>query len=230
MSQVQLNALNLSSVELRTTYALAAYAALLICAVGGTIVLLGSSWGLVVLAALLMPWVFSRPTEGLWISLAFVMLASLIAPPAGFEFGYGYSPELVYWAGAMCLLLVALLLRYVWGRDKSAACSVFGRVASLPTAFYAFAAVSVFSALVGAARGYAIQNVAKQFYGCVLFCAYFLFALTFTPAEEDIDRVLHYAKKAGVFFALVYITIFSRKCLKRASGKNSQFFPLTREV
>src|SRR5215469_635261 len=160
--------------QLRSAYLSATFVSLLVMAFGLTTALGGGMWGLLVIGVAFAPYAFSQPKVGLWLSLALIMVASLIAPPAGFEYGIGYSPELPYWAVATCIVFAALLFRYFY-----VPASDVDRNASLPASFRAFVAVVVFSGLLGIVRLYSVLNVAKQFYGCLLFCAYFLFAVRF---------------------------------------------------
>ena len=181
----------------------------------------GGVYAVLILGALGALLAYVYPRTGLWLSLALVMVASLIAPPAGFEFGAGDSPELPYWAVATSCLLLAMALRYTQtGKDKRVDGLALGqREVTPPTAFFAYAALAIFSALLGAARGYPLLNVAKQFYGCVLFCAYFLFALKFAPQEEGIASVLDWLNKAGLLCALVYITIYMAQIPEKGMRK-----------
>ncbi len=162
---------------------------------------------LILIAVLAAPYAVFYPRSGFWLAIALMMAASMIDPPAGFEFGIGYSPELPYWAGALCIFLVASAWAYLSESDHSGYSSQT-RVVLPSRAFYAYGAVCIFSTLLGIMRGYPLHNVAKQAFGCVLFCAYFVFALKFSPAEAEIFSVTEWAKRAGIVCALVYIAIY----------------------
>lgn len=165
-------------------------------------------YGLVVIGLAFAPYAYSQPKVGLWLSLALIMVASLIAPPAGFAAGIGYSPELAYWAIATCVVFTAVLGRYLQSRESYAGNPSPRRSLSLPAAFRAFMALVVFSGMLGVVRHYSILNVAKQFYGCLLFCSYFLFVVRFANTELDIRYVVDWSKRAGLLCALVYIVIY----------------------
>lgn len=151
---------------------------------------------------------FFRPSAGLWLSPCLIMLASLVAPPEGFQYGAGYSPELTYWAGALCLVFVSLLFRYIWSRGTVHIAWGSGIAVSPPRALFAFLAFCIFSAALGLMRGYSIGNVGKQLYGCLLFCMYFLFALRFAPREKDGHRVLRNLWWGGVGACFLYLVIY----------------------
>src|SRR5215467_6071036 len=202
-SNYSLSPQEFTSAQLRSAYITAAFLSVFMTVFPAAALLGGGMYGLIVIGLAFAPCAFSQPKVGLWLSLALIMIASLIAPPAGFEFGIGYSPELPYWAVATCIVFAALLFRYF-----HVPASDVDRNASLPASFRAFLAVVVFSGLLGIVRLYSVLNVAKQFYGCLLFCAYFLFAVRFANNERDISYVLDRAKKAGLVCALVYSVIY----------------------
>ncbi|HXX22849.1 MAG TPA: hypothetical protein VEO19_06850 [Terriglobia bacterium] len=174
----------------------------------GSVRLLGRFYGLVGLSTIWSSYVFFHPREGLWITPALVMAASLVCPPEGFQWGAGYSPELAYWAIAVCLPFAAMLLRYVWSkREKSERRTAMGGV-SPPRAFYVFAAISVLAVVIGLFRGYPILNILKQFFGCALLCGYFLLGLRFAPNRGDIEEVMGRTIAAGVVCAAIYEGIY----------------------
>jgi hypothetical protein len=173
-----------------------------------SVCLLGRSNGLLGLSIAWTSYVFFHPREGLWITPAVVMAASLVCPPEGFQWGVGYSPELAYWAIAVCLPFAAMLLRYVWSeRKRSERHAALGGVSS-PRAFYAFAAISTLAVVIGLFRGYPILNVLKQFFGCALLCGYFLLGLRFAPTRGDIEVVVGRTIAAGVVCAAIYECIY----------------------
>jgi hypothetical protein len=194
--------------EPASTYTWAAKWTFAFLLVVGVMLVAGPVRGLVGLAIVVGTFAFSRPLDGLWLSLAILMLASLIAPPAGFEAGAGYSPELTYWAIATCVLLTSLSLNYLWNQTRSVDSSTRSNSLHAPTSFYAFAAVCVLCAIIGLVRGYTILNVAKQFYGCLLFLAYFLFSLRFAPESRRVDYVSVQLVRACLFFAVMYIALY----------------------
>jgi hypothetical protein len=170
--------------------------------------LLGRLYGLVGFSVIWSSYVFFRPREGLWVTPALVMVASLVCPPEAFQWGVGYSPELAYWAIAVCLPFAAMLVRYVSGKGKSRERPNTLSCVSPPRAFYVFAAISVLGAIVGVFHGYQIQNVLKQFYGCALLGGYFLLGLRFAPNRGDIERVMRRTIGAGVVCAAIYGCIY----------------------
>ena len=163
---------------------------------------------LILIAVLAAPFVVFHPKTGFWLAIGLMMAASMIDPPAGFEFGIGYSPELPYWASALCILLVASTWAYLSETGTSDLNSQTCPAVSPSKALHAYAAVCVFATVLGIMRGYPLHNVGKQAFGCLLFCAYFVFALKFTPTAEDISEVTDWAKQAGIVCALVYIAIY----------------------
>src|SRR5215831_11336957 len=190
--------------QLRSTYLSATFVSLSILGFGLVTTFGEAMYGLVVIGMAFAPYAFSYPKVGMWLSVSFVMVASLIAPPAGFEYGYGYSPELTYWAIGTCVVFAALLGRYLMSRENSSA----RNGVPVPSVLWAYAAISVFSAMLGIARHYPFLDVAKQFYGCLLFCAYFLFVLKFMHTEQQIEYVMDRIKNAGLFCAVVYIVVY----------------------
>jgi hypothetical protein len=170
--------------------------------------LLGRLDGLVALSVACAFFVFLHPREGLWITPTLVMVASLLAPPEGFQWGAGYSPELIYWAIAVCLPFAAMAVRYAWTREESRGGSAIGCRVAPPRAFYGFAIISIFATVVGLLHGYPLQNVLKQFFGCALLCGYFLFALRFAPRQKDIEAVVGSAIAAGIACAAFYECIY----------------------
>ena len=194
--------------ELRNCYSTAAHGSFFVLAFGAAVMLGGGVYGLLVLGAACGLITFSNQPAGLWLSLALVMLASFLATPVGFEFGYGYSPELAYWAVATCFPLVALSITFVgktinYTRKLSVDC-----VAPPPAAFYVFALLSVYSAALGLVRGYPFLDVAKQYYGCLLFCAYFLCTMAFAHNRQSIEGIFYHTTRTGIVCALVYIVIY----------------------
>ena len=183
-------------------------AILLILASFGIALLIGPLWALVVIGFVVGMVVFFHPSDGLWLSPCLMMLASLIAPPEGFQSGVGYSPELPYWAVSLCLVFIPMLLRYFYPGSAARKVNASKRLASPPRAVYVFLAFCVFSALLGVARGYSIGNVGKQLYGFVLFCAYFLFAFQFAPREQDVRRILRNLWWGAVSASIIYLLIY----------------------
>ena len=174
-----------------------------------SVCLLGHFYGLIGLSIVWTSYVFFHPREGLWITPALVMVASLVSPPEGFLLTpILYSPELVYWAIAICLPFAAMLLRYVWRKRERSERPTAIRGASPPRAFYVFAAISVLAGMIGVFHGYPIQNVLKQFYGCALLCGYFLLALRFAPNQRDIEDVVGRTIAAGVICAVIHGCIY----------------------
>jgi hypothetical protein len=92
--------------------------------------------------------------------------------------------------------------------DRNHPAVVLNEGIPIPKSLYAFAAVSILAAVLGIAHGYPLQNVAKQFYGCVLFCVYFLFAVKFTGSELEVNSILHWAKRIAIACALAFIVIY----------------------
>lgn len=198
----------LTAHQLQSAYSKAALAALVALAFFATISLGGGVYGVLVLGVFFAVFTLSNAQAGLWLSLGLVMIASLIAVPAAFEFGYGYSPELAYWAVATCVVFLALSVGYFRTKMNSTLESSSSCATLAPAAFWGFVAISVFSALLGIIRGYPPQDVAKQFYGCLLFCAYFLFGLAFTRGERDIGKIVYRTTQIGILCALLYIVIY----------------------
>lgn len=173
---------------------------------------LGRFYGLIVLSLVWAPYVFMNPQEGLWVSPGFILAASLISPPEGFVAGVGYSPELTYWAVGICVLFAAMLIRYLqsWVRLKKESDSAGEIQQRIPLSrgFYAFAIISLVAAGVGVVHGYSLQNVAKQFFGCVLLCGYFLFALQFAPSTKEIEQILTRITYVAVLCSLIYLAMY----------------------
>jgi hypothetical protein len=181
---------------------------LLVLGTTASICLLDRFYVLIALSMVWAPYVFFHPREGLWVAPSFILVASLTSPPEAFVWGVGYSPELVYWAIGICVLFVTMLIRYVHAEEKSGVRARSLRKLIPPRGAYAFAAISVIAAVIGVAHGFALQNVAKQFFGCVLLCGYFFFALRFAPAKEDIEQVIDRIVYVAVICSLIYIALF----------------------
>jgi hypothetical protein len=181
--------------------------------------LFGPLYWLVTLSAILMLVVFARPAAGLWLSPCLVMVASLVAPPQGFQYGVGNSPELPYWAVAICLVFLAQLGAYFCAAP-SARGALTRLPASPPRALYGFLAISIFAAALGLWHGYSPANVAKQFYGCLLFVAYFLFALRFAPGEQQVLKIMRRVYAGAVIAALAYLAIYFVKATREGIHKD----------
>jgi hypothetical protein len=164
------------------------------------LVIPGGEYRVVALSVAWVPFLIFQPKAGLWFAPALMMAASILAPPAGFEWGVGYSPELIFWATASCVALVATLVACYRLRSK-----ISTKRIGLPVPFYAFAAISIVGTIVGFRRGYPLTNVAKQFYGCLLFLAYFWFAVEIAPKVVDIKRVIRAIAAATALFCAVYV-------------------------
>jgi hypothetical protein len=167
------------------------------------------SYAVVALALIWFPYLVMHPQAGLWFPPVLVMAASLLAVPTGYIGGWGYSPQLAFWAVAICIAFVATSLAVVRWRSL-----LFSRVREgvrPPPALYAFFGVSVAGAALGFAHGYSVSNVGKQFFGCLLFVAYFWFALKLTPSFRDIRRVVKFvaipALVSGLIYTLMYVPI-----------------------
>jgi hypothetical protein len=170
-------------------------------ATAALLVILEGPYRVVALALMWALYLVSHPSAGLWFAPVLVMAASFLAPPAGFEWGAGYSPELAYWAVASCIAFAATALGYL---TKRAGRNSVRRI-PLPRALYAFAAASVVSAIVGLQRGYSAPNVGKQFYGCLLFVAYFWLALRLAPTISNMRRVTRVILEACALFSGLYV-------------------------
>jgi hypothetical protein len=109
----------LTAHQLQSAYSKAALAVLVALAFFAAISLGGGVYGVLVLGVSFAVFTLSNPQAGLWLSLGLVMIASMIAVPAAFEFGYGYSPELAYWAAATCVVFLALSVGYFRTRMNS---------------------------------------------------------------------------------------------------------------
>jgi hypothetical protein len=166
---------------------------------------LGRFYGLVALSLTWAPYVFFHPQDGLWVSPAFLLTASLISPPAGFVEGVGYSPELTYWAIGVCVLFIPMLVRYVEASMNEP--DALSRGTGL-RGFCAFTVISVIAAVTGIWHGYSVQNVAKQFFGLVLLLGYFLFALRFAPTREDIEQIMKRVVRVAVLASVVFIAFY----------------------
>jgi hypothetical protein len=153
------------------------------------------------------PYVLFHPREGLWISPSFIMLAGLVCPPEGFVLGAGYSPELGYWAVGVAVLFVPMLVRYLQPPKRPQFQSPSGEKLSPPRSFYAFVIISIIATVVGLAHGYPLLNVAKQLFGCVLLCAYFLFVLRFAPTQEDMEHIIRRLCYVAVVCSVVYLAM-----------------------
>jgi hypothetical protein len=164
------------------------------------------SYRVVILALVWSFYVVSHPRCGLWLSPSLIMVASFIAPPAGFEWGVGYSPELAYWAAALSVALAATVYGYLRQRGVQRACS--SGMVKLPKALYGFGAASAIGAVVGLANAYSLPSVAKQFFGCLLFVTYFWLAVRLAPGVAGIRAVARTILKACVLFSSLYAGIY----------------------
>jgi hypothetical protein len=164
------------------------------------------SYATVALALLWFPYLVTHPQAGLWFAPVLVMAASLLASPTGFIGGWGYSPQLAFWAVATCIAFVATSLAVF--RWRSVLFSRDREGVRPPLALYAFFGVSVVGAALGLAHGYSVSDVGKQFFGCLLFVAYFWFALMLTPSVRDIKRVVRIVTVAAVVSGLFYVFLY----------------------
>ena len=164
------------------------------------------SYATVALALVWFPYLVIHPEAGLWFAPVLVMAASLLATPEGFIAGWGYSPQLAYWAVAVCTAFVATSLAVARGRG-----SLLSRTRDAvqpPLALYVLFGVSVAGAALGLARGYPVANVGKQFFGCLLFAGYFWLALKLTPGLRDMKRVVRFVAIPAVVASLFYVAVY----------------------
>jgi hypothetical protein len=180
----------------------------------GTVLLSGAacliapngSYAIVALALVWVPYLILHPEAGLWFSPVLVMAASLLAAPEGFLAGWGYSPQLAFWAVAICIAFAATSLavaRWHWitrSRNRE--------WVRPPLALYILFGISVAGAALGLARGYSVANVGKQFLGCLLFVAYFWLALKLTSGLRDLKRVVRLVAIPAVAASLVYLLMY----------------------
>jgi hypothetical protein len=215
----------LNEAELRAAYWPVLRTLLLILGTVASVCFLDRFYVLVAISLIWAPYVFFHPREGLWITPGFILLASVTSLPEamGLE-GAGYSPELPYWAVGVCVLFVAMLLRYIQQRRTSDTRLDDANTLRPPRGFYAFAAMSVIAGAVGIVHGFAVQNVAKQFFGCILLCAYFLFALRFAPKKEHIQEVISRLVSACVACSLLYLAVIY---FPRGMGFHKELTPIS---
>ena len=73
------------------------------------------SFAVVALAVVWFPYLVMHPQAGLWFGPVLVMLASLLASPTGFIAGWGYSPQLMFWAVAISIAFAATGISLIIG-------------------------------------------------------------------------------------------------------------------
>jgi hypothetical protein len=176
----------------------AGIAAAIICVLAATL-LGGMPWLLLALAGVLAARVYQHPKEVVVAGPAFLLAANVFFPSAArFDANNGIEPrEMYYWASGILLITLASLLRLK-----------LTTVLQLPRSLLSFLAVSVAAFGYGIARGNEPSYVFRQWFGSLLFGAYFLLATSYGNEEHFLQKMRAYAVPCVLAFVAYYAAVF----------------------
>jgi O-antigen ligase len=167
--------------------------------------LASASAAIIALSAALMPYLFLRPRDALWLAPAFMIIAVTVAPQTYRFLGEGTPPEFYYWAIGLFLITVPLTVRVLFQRQWSVFPKKHSAVRPWPRALVAFVVVSVAAAMEGLRGGYDASYVVRQFYGAVLFFVYFMGALAFIQEPQGIATVIRRVRRFALLSCLLAV-------------------------
>jgi hypothetical protein len=180
-------------------FAVAGILSAIICVVGAT--LLGGIPALsLIFAAVLALRVYQYPKDVVVAGPIFLLAANVFFPSvARFDGGNETEPwEMYYWAGGILLITLAALPKLA---PRAAL--------RLPKSLLAFLSVSLASSVYGLARGNVPSYVIRQWFGTLLFGAYFLLAVNYGDEEYFLRKMRTYAVPCMLAFVVYYVAIFS---------------------
>jgi hypothetical protein len=180
-------------------FALAAILAGIICVVGTT--LLGGVPALsLIFAAVLALRVYQYPKDVVVAGPIFLLGVNVFFPSvARFDANNGTEPwEMYYWATGILLITLAALPKLKPGATER-----------LPKSLIAFLLVSAAASAYGLVRGNVPSYVIRQWFGTLLFGAYFLFAANLGDEEYFLRKMRAYAVPCMLAFVVYYVAVFS---------------------
>jgi O-antigen ligase len=194
--------------------AVALSALLLVSAI--VLLLAGSNYLVLALAILPFPYLFRRPKAALWYAMAFMPLATGIAPEAYRGFGESTAPQMYYWAAGLFIVLMPVVVQL--GRCLRRFGWTGLRRVGVPTSLLVLFGVALAASLQGLRLGDSASYVLRQFYGVFLFCISFVATLFFVWRASEIRLVL--ARIRWLILALAAYTII----LQTQNQNNLGFF------
>ena len=156
---------------------------------------------LLVFAAIIAVRVYQHPQEAIVAGPMFLLATNVFFPSvARFDANNGTEPwEMYYWASGILLITLAALMKL----DPAA-------MSRLPRSLLAFLLVSVAASVYGIARGNGSSYVFRQWFGSLLFGAYFLLATKYGGEEYFLRKMRAYAVPCMLAFVVYYIAVFSQ--------------------
>lgn len=172
----------------------------IICVVGAT--LMGGIPALsLIFAAVLAVRVYRSPKDVIVAGPIFLLAINVFFPSvARFDANNGTEPwEMYYWATGILLITTAALLKLKAGDWLH-----------LPKSLIAFLSVSAAASVYGLVRGNVPSYVIRQWFGTLLFGAYFLFAANLGDEEYFLRKMRAYATPCMLAFVAYYLAVFSQ--------------------
>jgi hypothetical protein len=165
----------------------------------------------IVLGAMIGALALVRPLTGLWMSVAFLVYATVFYIRWGL---LASVEEMGYVGTAIGLAIIAVGLGLAWLRDAGRRLAIHkdAAVRRFDKAMYAMLGVSLIATVYGMARANAWSNVARQLFGCLLLTGYYLFGRAFFRSAKDIHQWLRWAGvavTAGAAWFTVKLTLLS---------------------
>ncbi|HZR55258.1 MAG TPA: hypothetical protein VFA74_00175 [Terriglobales bacterium] len=156
---------------------------------------------LLVFAGFLAARIYQYPQEVIVTGPLFLLAVNVFFPSvARFDAGNTTEPwEMYYWACGILLITLAALLRL-----KPAA------VLRLPKSLLIFLLVSLVASIYGIIRGNEPSYIFRQWFGSLLFGAYFLFATNYGNEEYFFRKIRAYAVPCMLAFVVYYVAVFSQ--------------------
>jgi hypothetical protein len=156
---------------------------------------------LLVFACILAVRVYRHPKEAIVSGPMFLLAVNVFFPSvARFDAGNTTEPwEMYYWATGILLITLAALLKL-----KPAA------TLQLPKSLLIFLLISVVASIYGIARGNGPSYIFRQWFGSLLFGAYFLLATHYGNEEYFLRKMRAYAVPCMLAFVVYYIAVFDQ--------------------
>jgi hypothetical protein len=153
-------------------------------------------------AAILAVRVYQFPQDAVVAGPIFLLAANVFFPSvARFDAGNATEPwEMYYWASGILLITPAALLKLRPGALRP-----------LPKSLLIFLLVSAAASGYGLARGNAPSYVFRQWFGTLLFGAYFLLAANYGDEDYFLRKMRAYAVPCMLAFVVYYAAIFGER-------------------
>jgi len=162
----------------------------------------GSAFLMMILAAALAVWVWSKPQEAPSTGILFLISCNVLLPSAArYDWSWRDAEpwQLYYWAAGLLIITVTALVRI----------GVRQVLLGLPTSAKALLLVAFIATIVGFARGNALSFVVRQLYGTLLLLAYFAIAIHVGNIEVFLRRLRTFGLLLAAAFFVYYAAEFN---------------------